>query len=398
MKHYKIAVIGGGASGLDATIAIKRAGVESVCILERLDRVGKKFISTGNGQGNLTNVNLSGEFYSSSKKDFYINAITKYGFNEISSFYEDLGVSLTQGDDGKIYPVSKQASAVLDMMRAYLEYKKTDIFTGFYVTDISNKNGKYIIKSDSGEVISSDFVILAVGGMAQKQFGTDGNGYELCKKIGHKITPVYPSLVQIKTELDKIKGLRGLKADAVLTAMDNGKNLKSTRGEVLFTEYGISGNAVFKISSYVAKSTSPEIKIEFIPDKDKLELEGILKNRRKNLPYIGKEDVLTGLVNKMIGRAIVKSAKSGDVFDVVNATKDFRLKVTGTLGFNYAQVTKGGVNVNEINPNTMESLINKNLYVTGELLDVDGECGGYNLHWAYASAMCAVADILTKIN
>ena len=397
MKFYKIAIIGGGASGLTSAIALKRAGFDDFVLLERLDRVGKKFISTGNGQGNLSNTQIKQDFYDGNDRSFVLPAIQKYGFNEIKDFYNFLGITLTEEDDGKVYPMSKQASSVLDVMRAYLAYKNTNILTNFFVTDIKKTDDGYILTADNGEKLMANTILLCTGGQAQKQFGTDGNGYDLAKRFGHKITPVYPSLVQLKTDSPLIKGLRGLKADANVYAISNGKVIKSAVGEVLFTDYGVSGNAIFKISGYLVKAKNPEVKISFIPNLSFDELVDKIENRFTTQPYLQVEDALTGLVNKQIGKQIIKTASDNSSYSIAFATKNFILPITGNLGFNYAQVTKGGVSTTDIDQFTMQSKLASNLYVLGELLDVDGDCGGYNLHWAFASAMSAVDDILKNI-
>ena len=396
MRFFKVAIIGGGASGLTSAVAFKKAGFDDFVVLERLDRVGKKFISTGNGQGNLTNVNISKNFYDSSVKGFFTSAIDSYGYKEIESFYNFLGITLTTDSDGKVYPLSKQASSVLDVIRAYLAYKNTDIITDFFVTDIKKEDDAFIITSAKGDIIKAQTVLLCTGGSAQKQFGTDGNGYNLAKQFGHKITPVYPSLVQLKTDSPLIKGLRGLKADATVYAIGNGKVLKSAVGEVLFTDYGVSGNAIFKISGVLSKVNNPEVKISFIPELSLDELADKIEDRFINQPYLDVSDALTGLVNKMIGKQIVKNAIDCTSYQIAYLAKNFILPISGNLGFNYAQVTKGGVSVGDIDPVTMQSKLTSNLYVLGEVLDVDGDCGGYNLHWAFASAMSAVNDIINK--
>ncbi|MCQ2399347.1 MAG: NAD(P)/FAD-dependent oxidoreductase, partial [Clostridia bacterium] len=219
MKSYKIAIVGGGASGLDLAILLKQRGIDDFVLLERLDRVGKKLISTGNGQGNLTNENLTCGF-SSFGGGFYNYAIGKYGNKEINGFYKSIGVMLTSEENGRVYPLSKQASSVLDIMRAYLDGKNAETVTDFYAVSLKEKGDGFIITSSNGQSVYADNVVLCCGGSAGKQYGTDGSSYRLAEGFGHKVTDLYPSLVQLKTETDKIKGLRGLKANAVVKAKD----------------------------------------------------------------------------------------------------------------------------------------------------------------------------------
>jgi predicted Rossmann fold flavoprotein len=235
-----------------------------------------------------------------------------------------------------------------------------------------------------------------MGGKTAKQFGTDGTAYALVEKFGHTVTELYPSLVQLKCELGLIRGLKGLKETARVTAISSGKELKSAIGDVLFTEYGISGNAVFQISRHLTNVENPSVRIEFLPDMDIDKITQILIDREK-VGLFKRENKLLGLINKRIGQAVIKTAKSTKAKDVTFAIKNFDLNVTGNLGFNYAQVTKGGVNANQVNPYTLESLKRKGVYIIGEALDVDGDCGGYNLAFAFESGIICAQDIKEKV-
>jgi predicted Rossmann fold flavoprotein len=296
-----------------------------------------------------------------------------------------------------VYPLSKQASSVLDFMRAYLDSVGAQIKTDFFATKISKKEELFTVVSEDGQTVKAKNVIFAVGGNCQKQFGTDGSGYKVLTALGHTVTKLYPSLVQLKTETEKIKSLKGLKADAVITAYNNDVPVATATGEVLFTDYGISGNAVFKISGYVSDENNNKVVIQFIPEMSEDELKQTIVNRKKNQPYLPTDELLTGLVNKMVGKAIIKNSLSASARDIASSAKNFTLTVKGTTGFNYAQVTKGGISALEVSNKTMESEIVKNLYIVGEVLDVDGDCGGYNLQWAFSSAQVAVRSILYRL-
>ncbi len=398
MEKYSVAIIGGGASGINLATLLKQAGVNSLCILERNDRIGKKLIATGNGQGNLTNKNVGKDKYFSSSKNFVDYAVETYGFEDISNFYSQVGVKLVEGEEGKCYPNSKQASSVLDTFMQYLEYKKTTVKTDFEVVSVKKENGLFKIEGKNRQTVYSDICVLATGGNVGKQFGTDGTAYKLATDFGHKLTKLSPSLVQLKTEKDKIKALKGLKADVNVSAIADGKYLRKESGEILFTDYGVSGNAIFKISAFLTDCKEKEISVEFLPNIGKEELETFISLRRQNQPYIKEEDLLIGLVNKMIGRVLVRTARSTATKDIVLNVKNFKLKVVGNLGENYAQVTHGGIYLKDIDNVTYESKIVRNLYILGEELDVDGECGGYNLHFAYASSKCASVGIINKLN
>jgi predicted Rossmann fold flavoprotein len=238
-------------------------------------------------------------------------------------------------------------------------------------------------------------VVMATGGCAGKQFGTDGSSYSLAQKFGHRLTPLFPSLVQLKTETDFLKGLKGIKERVKITAYDNDKPIKTIEGDLLFTDYGVSGDAVFKISSYVSGVKNASISIEFLPNLSKAEIVNLIESKRK-LTYIAENEILNGLVNKRTGYNLIRYAKDNSANSLANVLKDFRLKVIGTAGFDMSQVTKGGIDTDSINPFTFRSKLQKNLYLIGELLNVDGDCGGYNLTFAFISGIYSANDIIEK--
>ena len=393
-KFYEVAIIGGGSAGLMCAVELLRGddalSGQDVLILERNDRVGKKLISTGNGQGNLCNANFGIQFYYGDKA-FVKAFVDQANEIDIQKYLLDLGIPLVTTAGGKMYPISKQASAVLDILRAFLSSRDCQIETGVLVEQIKRTSGGFMVMTN-GDTYFAKNVIFATGGKSQKQMGTDGTSYAIAEKLGHKVTKLYPSLVQLKTELTDIKGLRGLKETAKVTAYDGNKELKSATGEILFTEYGVSGNAVFMISSALADVKDPIIKVEFLPDYTATQIEQMLSSRQKE-GYFNGELYLCGLVNKKIGQAVQKRAKSNSASDVTYALKNFTIKVTGNLGFNYSQVTRGGLFTDQVDPYTMQSKIQKSFYLIGEVLDIDGDCGGYNLTFAFISAIVSARAI-----
>ncbi len=391
-----VIIIGGGASGLTAMIDLLQNGVKNVTLLERLDRVGKKITATGNGQANLLNDDLRDEYYHSEKDGFYSFALKNHGVEDYKSFLRSIGIVVSSDEQGRVYPVSKQANSVVDFMRAYLINEGADIKTGVFVTEVVKKDGLFTVRSALGDTFTAKHVLLCTGGNAQKQFGTDGNGYQIAKKLGHTITKIYPSLVQLKANTDDIKPLKGLKADARLTAIIGGKKVRTEEGEILFTDYGVSGNAVFKISPAFATDEEKLLSVEFLPNFDLLTVKDIVVERKKNLSYIANEELLNGLVHKQISKAIIKRS-DGTAKSIAVACKNFEIKILGSTGFNYAQVTRGGVSAFELDDKTMRSNKCDNLYIVGEVVDVDGDCGGYNLQWAYSSARTATDDIVHRI-
>lgn len=399
MKNYEVAVLGGGFSGLVSAIVLSGFfGGENVLVLEKNDRVGKKILATGNGRGNITNNSVSADdYHSSGEMTDVANTLEKYGNKSIIAFFRSLGVPVT-ADGDRIYPASLQANSLLDSVRAKLGYLKTDIKTNAECLKLEGERGRYVIRSAGGDYAAKR-VIFATGGKAGKQYGTDGSAFGILKKHGVEITPLSPAIVQLKTETDKIKGLKGLKEKAFVTAYDGEKPLKSFFGDVLFTDYGVSGNAAFYLSSYLVGAKNPQISISFT-GMERAELADFLKEKIASLPYVTADDVLSGVVNKQIGKAVVKSSgvKTTDessMEKIARVAKDFRLKVVGTLGFDYAQVTRGGVAAEELGDG-FELKKLRGVYVAGEATDVDGDCGGYNLQWAYSSARVVCDKIIAE--
>jgi predicted Rossmann fold flavoprotein len=218
----------------------------------------------------------------------------------------------------------------------------------------------------------------------------------LLKKLGHNVTKLYPSLVQLKSDSPFIKGLHGLKAEVKASAVIDGEVVKTAEGELLFTDYGVSGNVVFQLSGHFAKAENSDKKlmVEFVPWYTRGDLWSLLNARKRFLGYVPTEELFTGLVNKIIGKTIVKTAKSLHINDLADNAKNFAINITGTTGFNYAQVTKGGISTDQIDSKTYQSKLVKNLYIVGEMLDIDGDCGGYNLTFAFVSAIAAANEII----
>ena len=311
-------------------------------------------------------------------------------FKGVTDYLKEIGIPVTTNKDGRVYPVSKQASSVLDTLREFLEYQQLTIKTSERVTAIFTHINKFKIVTTLGEYIV-DKVVLAVGGASGKQFGTDGTSYALAESFGHKLTQLRPSLVQIKTDIKNIKGLKGLKEYVCVSAFDGKNFLTKSTGDILFTEYGVSGNAVFALSGYLIQAKNPKMIVEFLPELSFAETENLISLRKK-LPHVKEENILNGLVNKKIGQAILKTCKNLSATAITNVLKNFQLDVTGSLGFNYAQVTKGGIKTDDVTE-FFESKLQKGLYLTGEMLNVDGDCGGYNLNFAFASGIISAKKI-----
>ncbi len=384
MEKFDVAIVGGGAAGLACAAFLIRNKITSVAVIERNDRLGKKLAATGNGQGNVTNLDMDGARYFGGDGDFIRGLIGAFGATELEkSLFHCV---LTADKNGRVYPGGRQASALTDSLSAELKLGGARIFSGVKVEKI--EKGFTLTLSD-GNRVGADFVVLAVGGKAQKQFGTDGSGYSLATAFGHTVTPLYPSLVQLKTETKHIKTLKGIRTDCEVKALRGGKVIAVKRGDVIFTDYGVSGNAIFEISSFVTDKSGVTLSLAFLPDEN----DSIIRDVKikKTLGY-AREELLSGTLHNQLGRAVMRRCGSDNEEEILKTLKNFTLEVKGSLGFDFAQVTKGGIPLSEITEN-FESKFAKKLFLVGEMLDADGECGGYNLHWAFACAERAARGI-----
>lgn len=396
----EIAVIGGGASGLMAAITAKKSGKE-VVILERKDRILKKVLITGNGRCNITNVNANISNYFGKNISSVENILNRFTSHDTMDFFNELGIVCNEENRGKVYPLSGQASSVVDALRFEAEKLGIKIETEFYVRKIEKDGFKFRIYSEDRKKIEAGRVIIAAGGQSYPELGSNGSGFELAKELGHSVTKLSPSIVQLKTEKYQVKGLQGIKTDVAVTAYGDNKKICTYDGELLFTDYGISGNVVFNISFVMPLYKNVEFEIDFMEKFDYNELYEMLKERKRILSHLTMENYFNGMINKKLGQFLskvsgieklskpVKDLNDSDIRKLCTVLKKYRVKILETTGFKNAQVTAGGVLLDEVNTETLESKIVKGLYFSGEVLDVYGECGGFNLQWAWASGHIA---------
>ena len=396
----EIAVIGGGASGMIVAITARKSGKE-VVVLERKDRILKKVLITGNGRCNITNVNANISNYFGKNISSVENILNRFTPQDTMDFFNELGIVCNEENRGKVYPLSGQASSVVDALRFEAEKLGIKIETEFYVRKIEKDGFKFKIYSEDKKKIEAGRVILAAGGQSYPELGSNGSGFELAKELGHSVTKLSPSIVQLKTEKYQVKGLQGIKTDVAVTAYGDNKKICTYDGELLFTDYGISGNVVFNISFVMPLYKNVEFEIDFMEKFDYNELYEMLKERKRILSHLTMENYFNGMINKKLGQFLskvsgieklskpVKDLNDSEIRKLCTVLKKYRIKILETTGFKNAQVTAGGVSLDEVNIETLESKIVKGLYFSGEVLDVYGECGGFNLQWAWASGHIA---------
>lgn len=398
----QIAVIGGGAAGMMAAIQAAGAGA-TVTVYEKNDRVGKKILSTGNGRCNFSNETMGAEFYHGSGTALFEEVISEFGVERTKAFFASLGMRIRERD-GYLYPASDQASTVLDLLRYELDRRRVTVHTGEAVQTVSfDRNREKFAVGRQGKGGCYDAVILSCGGQAAPSTGSDGNGFRLAARFGHRIVRPVPALAALVCKEAFYKQVAGVRCDAALTLLVAGKEVCVERGELQLTDYGLSGIPAFQLCRTAAYALSEKkpvaVRVSFLPDFNESSCELFFRER---LAAHGEDEMdvfLTGIVNKKINRLLMKiagikenqraNAVFPDIFQCL--TRQFlglETEITGTNGFDRAQVCAGGVDCSEVTACLM-SKKQPGLYFAGEILDIDGLCGGYNLQWAWSSGTVA---------
>lgn len=403
----KIAIIGGGAAGMLAAIIASRNGAE-VAIYERMNRVGKKILATGNGRCNLTNIKLKWnnlKFIHSTDIKFAGHILKQFTVEETIDFFETLGIAHKVEEDGKVFPMSDQASSVLNVLRYELDKLGVKVICDVEIKTIKQFKDEFIFIDNNGEEYIANRVIIATGGMSSPKLGSNGSGYQLAKQLGHSIIKPFPALVQLKLEAPFLKSIKGVKFDGTASIIIDGHVLRKEQGELLFTEYGISGPPILQLSRGAVEALEnkqqPTIEIDMFPDYTYEELLGLI-NLRFSYQYDRPLDFsFIGLINKRLIPVILKvsniyninricsEVSNKEIEQITKLLKSWKFKITGSQSWMHSQVTAGGVNLKDICSNTLESKIVPGIYFAGELLDVDGDCGGFNLQWAWSSGYVA---------
>lgn len=390
----KIGIIGGGAAGIMAALQIKG---HEVHIFERNDRIGKKLLATGNGRCNYTNLNMGPEYYHGEERDFVKPALNYFGKEETIDFFKSHLMLSTSIENGRTYPVTLKASSVLNLFLRELDKKNIYIHTNYFLRQIEKTKGRFKLQFKDEEPFYVDRVVFATGGMSMPVSGSDGNGYRILKSLGHTLVEPFPGLVQVKLKSEFLRHLAGTKVVGEVRLIKDGKVIGREEGDLLFTKYGISGPPILDLSRKVGENLNSKLYME-IPFVNNLEkgFESFAVNAFNNSDSTLGE-FIEGVCDKKFLRvveALIKIDKNTPLRDIndslrgkiIKVLHSTRFEVEGLNGYGESQVTCGGISTEEVNSETMESKIVKGLYLVGEVLDVDGDCGGYNIQWAFSSA------------
>ncbi len=392
-------IIGGGASGLALAVMLKmQAPSVSVTVLEANDRVGKKLALTGNGRCNISNADLSLKRYHGDS-ELAERIINRFGYSAQREFFNEIGIPFAVLEEGKAYPMSLQATSVVDALRFKAEESGVEILCNQTVLEVKRADGKFKVITES-KAFECDTVTVASGGKAGGRLGSE-LGYSVLKGFGHKIEKLYPSLVQIKTTPDVVRQLKGIKAMANVTATSS----SSTRcefGEVLFCDYGLSGPPILQVSR-VCNGEKPTVTLDIMPSLSEGEIVAEIKKRVQSFGNRPVSELLAGLLHKRLGQVILKTVglnlndscrtvSEADCFALAKTLKKLPFKVVGNTGFENAQVTAGGAQTTQFFDSLMSKKV-KGLFAVGEVLNVDGDCGGFNLAFCWASSFAAANGI-----
>lgn len=393
-----IGIIGAGASGMAAALAAAENENVQVILMERQARVGKKLSATGNGRCNLTNLHICQDHYHGADASFADAALKAFDERATMDWFLSLGLYTVAEDWGRVYPYSDQANSVVDVLRFALEKPNIQLLTGFEVKKAKKVDSGFYVESADG-VIFCDRLVVACGGLAGTKLGGSMAGYQLLRNFGHKCTKLRPALVQLKSSWKGCASLKGVRAACKVQILQDDKLHSESWGELQFTEYGLSGPVIFEVSRDACQGGGNWIaRLDFLPEKEASWLRQQLLRRRDT--HWKAEDLLTGILHNRLGRMLMQSTgisayvpiaqlEEKEIDLVVNAVKSFDVALTEPMGMDAAQVTAGGILTSEFNRYTMESHLIPGLYACGEVLDIDGDCGGYNLQWAWSSGHLA---------
>ena len=395
----KILVVGGGAAGIAAALSAAEAGGR-VTILEGQSRPAKKLLVTGNGRCNLGNTRIAPEYYHTARPDRLEALLEQMPATLTTDFFAHWGLMTMADEAGRLYPYCRQASMVVDVLLLALQRCGVVVETGCAVTEALWERGAFTVKSSQGGSWRGDALILTTGGKAAPKQSLSGTGYALAKGFGHSCTPLYPCLTALRCTHPALRGLKGIRVLCTAALYSNGREIAREAGELQLTEYGVSGIPAMQLSCRLGAQKDTEISVDFFPDCSAGDMRTLLNRRAAEYPGGALEDVFLGLLHKRIMYALMKEAglsplsrtartlRLEELARLAALLKDWRLPVGGPMGWEQAQVTGGGVALQEIGDD-FQSRCCPGLYLAGEVLDTVGECGGYNRHWAWCSGILA---------
>ena len=392
-------IIGGGASGLIAAILHSRAG-QGVTLLEQNSKIGKKILVSGNGKCNIDNKYISPDRFHSQDPDFIKKVLEGYGYKAVEKFFTSIGLELVEGKEGKIFPLSLQSSSVVDILEYEAKRAGVQLICDCTVTSIDKSTNTFTLETTQGKK-TCEQLLIASGSPAAPQLGGSNSGYAFATKMGHTLIPRHPSLVQLCSEETWVKACAGVKVAGVVKLYANGEYITEKEGDLLFTNYGISGLAILDLSREVSTRLASydycELSLDLMPELSKEKLTNLLLNRIQKESEKPLNLWLQGIINKKLISIILTQSKCKvktenelnrkEIGKLVYAIKNLKLSINDTKGFKGAEVSTGGINTTEVNPQTMESKLVPNLFFAGEILDVDGDRGGFNFHWAWITGL-----------
>jgi len=393
-----IGIIGGGASGMAAAIEAAGNDKVQVILMERQARVGRKLSATGNGRCNLTNLHAGAGGFHGDAPDFTAYALDQYDVDGTLDWFRSLGLYTVAEPSGRVYPYSDQANSVVDVLRFALDKPNIQLLTGFEVTKVRKTDAGFRVDSPE-ETVFCDRLIIACGGLAGTKLGGSMFGYRFLRGFGHSCTKLRPTLVQLKSAWSGCAALKGVRANCHAAIYHNGRLHSESAGELQLTEHGLSGPVIFEISRDACQGGGDWVcKLDFLPEMDENRLMDELRRRRET--GWNAEELLTGILHNRLGRVLTQTAgikanrkiadlRKEELAAVCRTVKELEVALTEPMGMDAAQVTAGGIVTAEFDPETMESRLVSGLYACGEVLDVDGDCGGYNLQWAWSSGRLA---------
>lgn len=393
-----IGVIGAGASGMAAALAAAEHEDVQVLIFERQARVGRKLQATGNGRCNLSNTHAGERAYHGDEPEFARKALTCFDVRKTMDWFAKLGLYAVEETSGRYYPYSDQANSVLDVLRFALNKKNITLLTGFEVSRVRKLEEKFQIEGN-GEAYYCDKLIIACGGLAGTKLGGSMSGYQLLRSFGHKVTKLRPALVQLKSSWSGCTALKGVRAISHAAVLHDGKLYAESKGELQFTEYGLSGPVIFEISRDVCQGKGEWVcRLDLLPNLTEDQAFAYIGQRTKT--DLLTDELFTGILHNRLGRVVTQAAgirngqrisllRDDELMQAVRTAKALEITLTEPMGMDHAQVTAGGICTCDFNDATMESKLVPGLYACGEVLDIDGDCGGFNLQWAWSSGHVA---------